>query len=1248
VKLFLALQARVIVIFKFSFGLFLLFRIFLNMLLLIRYFFFFFLFVTLLFSCSDKKQEHKNKELKLLPAIGIVPNPDSLTPPQITFIDACIKPLTITVSVKSGGSYTKISKEKSEINLLAPIITPAGFFVPMQNYNTEQGLALASITCSFKDKRGNLWFGTSGAGVSCYDGKSFINFTIKQGLANNNVYSIAEDKKGNLWFGTDGGGVSCYDGKSFTTFTTRQGLSDNTIFSILEDKKGNLWFGTNRGGISFYNGKSFINYVSIKNLANNSVWSIIEDKKGNIWFGTSDGASCFNGKSFINYNLAQGLINNDVSALAEDKKGNIWFGTNGGISCFDGKSFVNYTTAQGLPANPITSIAKDKEENLWFGTKGGGALYYDGNSSSGGRLNDSIQGLFTSYTTAQGLVNNNIRTITSDESGNIWFGIAGNGVSRYDGKSFTTYTAAQGLTNDVIWSITEDKKGNLWFGTDKGILKYDGKLFVTWGVDQGLLNDQIFSSLEDKSENMWFGTSEGVSCYDGKSFTHYNAAQGFTSQKIWSITEDKKGGLWFGTNGGGVSHYNGKSFTNYTTKQGLVNNTVWSSKEDKNGKLWFGTSEGLSCYNGKTFTNFTIEQGLANNVVRCIIEDMNGNLWFGTDGGLSRYDGKSFLTFFIGQGFTDDAIYDMVLDEEGTLWLGTNSGFMGLKFEISKAGKKQEVKGAGSIALNNDELKNYAPIWEEYNNKTGYPVKDINLHAMCITKRKLPFGSKQDIGAIWAGCGDNKVVRFEPNAMYKKITSPVIHIQNIKIEGKAICWYDLDENEHDSTTKAQQEIMAFGNLLKEQERDSMKLEFEDIAFDSISRFYPIPQNLTLPYEHNSLTFDFAAIEPARSHLIKYRYILEGYDKGWCPATDKTSATFGNVHEGTYTFKIIAQNLSGVWSEPVTYAFKVLPPWWRAWWMYLIYILLATGTVLLIVQWNGRRLIVKAKDLKEKVDMATTEIRKQKDAVEEQKTIIESKNKDITDSMHYAKHIQNILMKEEEHVNLNLPEHFIFFMPKDILSGDFYWGVEKQNHFYLAVVDCTGHGVPGALMSMLGMVFINQITASEKLHNPAEVLNRLRNKVINELTQSGKAEMANDGMDMALLRFNLSPIAEGGTTYNLQFAGANNSLYLVRNKEIQEIKGNKQPIGHYPKSSPFTNHEIQLQKGDIVYMFSDGYADQFGGPHGKKFKYKQLTDLLLNASHFTVKEQKEILRKTFIDWKGNLEQVDDVCVIGMRI
>ena len=257
--------------------------------------------------------------------------------------------------------------------------------------------------------------------------------------------------------------------------------------------------------------------------------------------------------------------------------------------------------------------------------------------------------------------------------------------------------------------------------------------------------------------------------------------------------------------------------------------------------------------------------------------------------------------------------------------------------------------------------------------------------------------------------------------------------------------------------------------------------------------------------------------------------------------------------------------------------------------------------------------------------------------------IRKKNKDITDSILYAKTIQDAILIPKDEMAKRLNDFFILSKPKDIVNGDFYFYKETKNGLFIAAADCTGHGVPAGFMSMIGNAFLNEIVNANEIITPARILNQLREMIIKSLNQKKTDSESKDGMDIALLCF------EDGKN-SVQYAGAFNSLYLIRGGELQEIKADMFPIGIHiiENLAPFTNHKIELQKGDSLYIFSDGYADQFGGPKGRKFMKKQMQELLLSIQDKKMKEQEKILHQTFVNWKGSLEQVDDVLVIGIRI
>jgi serine phosphatase RsbU (regulator of sigma subunit) len=277
-----------------------------------------------------------------------------------------------------------------------------------------------------------------------------------------------------------------------------------------------------------------------------------------------------------------------------------------------------------------------------------------------------------------------------------------------------------------------------------------------------------------------------------------------------------------------------------------------------------------------------------------------------------------------------------------------------------------------------------------------------------------------------------------------------------------------------------------------------------------------------------------------------------------------------------------------------------------------------------------------------IEKRNHKIKKQHEDVLKQKDIISKKNEEITADLRYSQRIQEAILPRDEFIREILPQHFIVNIPKNIVSGDFYWLEKTNNKVILAVADCTGHGVSGALMHMMGIIFLNEIVKKKQIKEPGEIMGELRNYIMSSLHQTGKFGETQDGMDLALCTIDFD-------TYKLQFVGANNPLYIINNKGLTEIKGDRMPVGiniNYDK--PFTTHEIKLQRGDTLYMFTDGYADQFGGLKGKKFRYKYFKELLIGINGSSLQKQKDIIKQTFYKWKGEHEQVDDVLIMGVKI
>jgi serine phosphatase RsbU (regulator of sigma subunit) len=255
---------------------------------------------------------------------------------------------------------------------------------------------------------------------------------------------------------------------------------------------------------------------------------------------------------------------------------------------------------------------------------------------------------------------------------------------------------------------------------------------------------------------------------------------------------------------------------------------------------------------------------------------------------------------------------------------------------------------------------------------------------------------------------------------------------------------------------------------------------------------------------------------------------------------------------------------------------------------------------------------------------------------------DKQNKELGQSLKYASYIQKALLTSKTDLKKYFPEHFLFYLPRDLVSGDFYWASRKKKILYMALADCTGHGVPGAFLSILGISFLNQIVGQDETASASGVLNKLREFVMKALNQTGMESEQKDGIDMALCRIDTN-------TNKLQFAGAFNPIYIIKNSnQLIEIPGDKMPIGiAAEEEASFQNHEVTLTDGDTVYLFTDGYVDQFGGSDGKKFKYRPFRNLLLNICKLSMEDQKRSLLENINTWKGDLPQLDDISIFGFR-
>jgi serine phosphatase RsbU (regulator of sigma subunit) len=355
---------------------------------------------------------------------------------------------------------------------------------------------------------------------------------------------------------------------------------------------------------------------------------------------------------------------------------------------------------------------------------------------------------------------------------------------------------------------------------------------------------------------------------------------------------------------------------------------------------------------------------------------------------------------------------------------------------------------------------------------------------------------------------------------------------------------------------------------------------------------------------------------------------------WSEWNQVPDLSFPVLPMGSFTLHVRARNILNQVTDTRSYDILIKPPYWLSWWFISLSSTLLIMLVAQLIRWRVRKLKKDNLVLEQKVRERTAEIMRQKDEIADQK-------KEIMDSIYYAQRIQKAVLPTDQSIQKTLPENFILYLPRDIVSGDFYWISSRDDKVIFAAADCTGHGVPGAFMSMLGVSFMNEIVNRSRRLSSGKILVELRKHVKETLSQEDQA-VSKDGMDIALCILDKQKMT-------LQFAGAFSPLYLIRKKELLEYKGSRMPIGiHFGKETSFQDHTIRVEKGDCLYIFSDGFQDQLGGENDKKFLSRSMKALLIEIHKKPMRKQKEIMHDRLQKWMEGYDQVDDILVLGVRI
>jgi len=1060
--------------------------------------------------------------------------------------------------------------------------------------------------------------------------------------------------------------------EAFISQSRRQGL----IGILLKALRGNTLQAPEAFIHSYYESFQsghlpYVNYGADDGLPQEDIFSIFQDRKGYLWFGTNSGAVRYNGREMVVFNHEHGLPGNSVRDIKQDSSGIMYFATTSGIAKFTEDTTIRILM-EGISFN---EVFVDSRNNRWF--IGDDGVYMEGRNDtdtirylndefpvlphiiyhitedpeSGNLLMATIQGVFLYDRESERITqlsNTESYSLFIDANDSIWISTRkGLLITHMTDLMENHYNAISHDLNkrlnfqvDIISDITTNKFGSVWLVTDSRILQVNStdQKPIIYEQEIGIKNNKILSFLIDKEDNIWIGFSGGLQRLTNRRGLR-NFHPGMINSYIYSIFQDNQDRIWI-TSDNGIFYFQNTKLETFTPRmetsntkftgtllpndnillvnnEGLYEVSTQSLEIVKHKKFnqvahsfenVFVTSKGeiflLTGINGVIYyfpTFYSQPLQLKNKFTANIFQliELDGRIIGGNSTGFVAFNGTNFELLHP----TECNMWSLFKDGDD-VWVGTDCGIglvRGGRFDqMELTGLDREMVIKSILPAKN---RNY--LWLGTNKGFSYFNTTSQEFEFTINTKDGLSGDEITTGGLFLDHNDllwvgtyHGISNFNIRAKSTVSYSPLCYIEKMFLNGEPI---------------------------------------------------EVENGQTFSHNENNFEFEISALSFSDETAVEYDYFLRGPGNTYI-SDDRRSgykAYFSNLSPGKYEFIYKAKGKNNIWGYFEKYEFTIRKAWYNTW-IFRISIILAFIVITYLfyiiristIKAQKNKLEQQVRERTHELEVANTEIEAQRDFARYQRDQIAQQQKSIVDSINYALTIQNSLLPSTSMLKEHLPEHFILFKPRDIVSGDYYWVNDQLYHLYVAAADCTGHGVPGAFMSMLGMTLMNEIVNKHPQIDPDELLNELRSQIMETLHQKGDPGAAKDGMDMLVCKYNRQDS-------RLLFAGANNPLYLVREGELTEFKTDKMPVSIHEVMNPFNVQEIKLKPGDLIYLFSDGYADQFGGPLGKKFKYRAFKELLVTNAEKEMHDQGLLLDQAFEKWRGDVEQIDDVVVIGLK-
>lgn len=817
----------------------------------------------------------------------------------------------------------------------------------LSKFDSDQGLVSDMIQDMVMDQKGNWWLATTDRGLIQYDGTRQRVFTTDNGLSSNLIQVLLIDHSGQLWIGTDKG-IDLFDGQQLKHLGEANGMPDETIWALHEDRDYQVWIGTEKGVVRVDSARKNLQlFTTDQGLPNQVIWTIHQDNQGQTWIGTEAGLAIIEeNPASTQYQLttvlqSNGLPIDNIWSIEQDTNGDIWMGSNGnGVFQWpaEGNEIRMFNADHGLSSDWVWDI-HPVENGIWFGTYSNGAIYYEEQEG---------KSVFTQLGTDEGITNNYVLKIASDEQGGIWMGTDGGGVTvLHEPRGIVKhYNEGTGLSEKFVQCVFRDSEGLLWMGTDSrgvNIIDETGEKVTYLTETEGLSYNSVWDIDEDKEGNIWIGTESGLNIYDKgqNTLTKYDSLSGLSGNAPWTLFRDNKDNMWIGTEDGGLCKFDAetKKFIKYTD-YGLDQTAIMGFTQDNEDNVWVGT-RGLGLFRISPEDQvlvFDRKNGLSSDSITYLFHDSEQRIWAGTEGhGLNYFEvgsnSLSFHHFKKTDGLSHDDVWSVIEDDLGRIWVGT----------VDKITILNINKGALEVA-------GYV--------STEQGLKSNDLNPSSVIKEK-------NGNLIWATIKGPSVIN--PSQMQPELKQYQVMITEIQIEHQSL---DFREDHF---------------LLIGENRIELPKENADLF-----PYTNVPTSLELPHQIADIHINFIAQKAYFRKDLEFQYRLLPYDDEWEATQTSSSLILNNLGPGEYTTELRARANSGIWGPPTTFQFTIATPWWDTWWARIAGILILIVALYAFYVIRTQSLIKSKEFLENKVKERTYELEKSlREVVEARNQLVHS-------------------------------------------------------------------------------------------------------------------------------------------------------------------------------------------------------------------------------------------------------------------